>query len=156
MDRRFLKLIFEYEYFFFHWWKWHEKGKNCFKGNMVKSELCWILFDKMKLRRNRNYVENEFSCGIYWNSVVYFFLYKYKIKAFREYDISFIRKNAKSRDFSHHELSVNELKNTVTAIYFHFFQFVQRYSRNVACKSMGRNGLRFYGLSVSGMTSRCT
>lgn len=79
-------------------WKWHEKEKNCFKGNMVKSELCWILFDKMKLRRNRNYVENEFS-------------YKYKIKAFREYDISFIRKNAKSRDFSHHELSVNELKS---------------------------------------------
>lgn len=98
--------------FFFHWkWKWHEKGKNCFKGNMVKSELCWILFDKMKLRRNRNYVENEFSCGVCWNSVVYFFLYKCKIKAFREYDISFIRKNAKSRDFSHHELSVNELKS---------------------------------------------
>lgn len=98
--------------FFFHWkWKWHEKGKNCFKGNMVKSELCWILFDKMKLRRNRNYVENEFSCGECWNNVVYFFLYKCKIKAFREYDISFIRKNAKSRDFSHHEFSVNELKS---------------------------------------------
>lgn len=136
-------------------WKWHEKGKNCFKGNMVKSELCWILFDKMKLRRNRNYVENEFSCGVCWNSVVYFFLYKCKIKAFREYDISFIRKNAKSRDFSHHEFSVNELKNRIPWLRYTFIFSNSCYS-NVACKSMGGNGLRFYGLSVSGMRSRCT
>lgn len=134
-------------------WKWHEKGKNCFKGNMVKSELCWILFDKMKLRRNRNYVENEFLCGVCWNSVVYFFLYKCKIKAFREYDISFIRKNAKSGDFSHHELSVNELKSLELR---YTFIFSNSCYSNVACKSMGGNGLRFYGLSVSGMRSRCT
>lgn len=146
--------------FFFHWkWKWHEKGKNCFKGNMVKSELCWILFDKMKLRRNRNYVENEFSCGVCWNSVVYFFLYKCKIKAnyikckiSRIWYIIYPEECQKQRFFASRALCKRIKESRIP---WPRYTFIFSYS-NIACKSMGGNGLRFYGLSVSGMRSRCT
>lgn len=65
-----------------------------------------------------------------------------------------MRKNAKSRDFSHYELSVNELKSLEYRDCDILSFFPIRAIRILLANQW--EGMDYDGLSVSGMRSRCT